>query len=109
MPVIVGLVVAVIFLVAFSGWFYHLVTGWKAYVLDDVLFRYRIVGVSLLSFLVMGGTFYGIALINECPNEERVGFFAGLKCKEYNKIKVNAERLFLSQDKSLEPNNETID
>lgn len=109
MPVIVGVVVAIIFLVAFSGWFYHLIIGWKGYVLDDILVKYRIAGVSLLSFLVMGGTFYGIALINECPNEEREGVFAGLKCEEYNKIKVNAEKLFPASDKALEENNEAVD
>lgn len=94
MPVVVGIVVAVIFLVAFSGWFYHLVTGWGEFVLDDVYFRYRIIGVSLISILVMSGTFYGIALINECPNENRVGIFAGLNCEQYTKIKVGTEKLF---------------
>ena len=109
MPVIVGVAVAIIFLVAFSGWFYHLIVGWKGFVLDDIIFRYRIVGVSLLSFLVMGGTFYGIALINECPNEEREGVFAGLSCKEYNKIKVSAEKLFPASNETLQENNETVD
>ena len=94
MPVIVGVVVAIIFIVGFSEWFYHLVAGWGEYVLDDVYFRYRIMGVSLLSMLVMSGTFYGMALINECPNEVREGLFASLNCEEYSKITVSAEKLF---------------
>ncbi len=94
MPVVVGIVVAIIFLVAFSEWFYHLVSGWGGYVLDDVYFRYRIVGVSLLSIMVMSGTFYSMALINECPNEVREGLFAKLNCEEYSKITVGAEKLF---------------
>jgi hypothetical protein len=87
-------VVAVIFLVAFSEWFYHIAAGLNAFVLDDVYFRYRIMGVSLLSMLVMSGTFYGMALINECPNEVREGLFAKLNCEEYSKITVGAEKLF---------------
>jgi len=94
MPVIVGIVVAIIFLVAFSEWFYHLVAGWGGYVLDDVYFRYRILWVSLLSMMVMSGTFYGMALVNECPNEVREGLFSKLNCEEYSKIKVGIETLF---------------
>ncbi|MFZ3069153.1 MAG: hypothetical protein WA052_02440 [Microgenomates group bacterium] len=102
MPVIVGIVVAVIFLVSFSEWFYHLVVGWEDFVLDDVYFRYRIVGVSLLSILVMSGTFYGMALINECPNETREGLFAKLNCEEYSKIVVGTEKILMKVEKPLE-------
>ena len=96
MPVAVGIIVAIIFLVAFSEWFYHMVAGWKNFVLDDLYFLYRIAGVSLLSILVMSGTFYGMALINECQNENREGIFANLNCEEYSKIKVGTEELFLT-------------
>lgn len=108
MPVAVGIIVAIIFMVAFSGWFYHLVVGWQDFVLDDVMFRYRIAGVSLLSILVMSGTFYGVALVNECPNEERAGIFAKLNCSEYSKIKVDVEKLFPASDKPLQENDKTI-
>lgn len=101
MPIAVGIIVAVIFLIAFSEWFYHLVTGWGEFVLDDVYFRYRIVGVSLLSVFVMGVTFYGMALINECPNEKKEGLFAGLNCEQYFKIKAGTEKAFLKIDKSI--------
>lgn len=96
MPVIVGVVVTIIFLVAFSEWFYHMVTGWKEVVLDDIYFHYRIAGVSLLSILIMSGTFYGLALVNECPNENREGIFAKLNCEDFSKIKVETERLFFA-------------
>ena len=98
MPIVVGVVVAVIFLVAFSQWFYHLVIGWQNFVLDDVYFKYRIAGVSLLSILVMSGTFFGMAMISECPNTERQGIFAKLDCENYTKIKVETERLFSTGD-----------
>jgi hypothetical protein len=99
MPVIVGIVVAIIFLVAFSEWFYHIAAGLDAFVLDDVYFRYRIVGVSLLSMLVMSGTFYGMALVNECPNEVREGLFAKLNCEEYSKIMVGVDKALMVVEK----------
>jgi len=102
MPVIVGIVVAVLFLVAFSEWFYHLASGWGNYVLDDVYFRYRIMGVSLFSILIMSGTFYGMALINECPNEEREGIFAKLNCDDYAKIMVRTEKILMRAEAPLE-------
>lgn len=94
MPVIVGIIVAIIFLVAFSEWFYHLVEGWKEIVIDDVYYSYRIVGVSLFSMLVIGSTFFGMAIITECPNETREGIFAKLNCEEYLRIKVGTEKIF---------------
>lgn len=102
MPVIVGVIVALIFIVAFSEWFYNLVTGWKEFVLDDVYFRYRIMGISLLSMLIMGGTFYGLALYNECPNEEREGLFAKLNCEDYAKIKAGTEKIMMKIEKPTE-------
>lgn len=96
MPIVVGIVVAIIFLIAFSEWFFHLVVGWRELVLDDIYFRYRIAGVSLLSILVISGTFYGMALVSECPNEVREGLFAKLNCEEYSKIKIETEKLFFA-------------
>lgn len=89
MPVIVGILVAIIFLIAFSEWFYHLVTGWKEIVLDDIYFLYRIAGVSLFSIFVMSATFYGMALFNECDSKTREGIFAKLNCEEFSKIKAD--------------------
>jgi len=102
MPVIVGIVVAIIFLVAFSEWFYHLITGWKEFVLDDVYFIYRIAGVSLFSIMIMSGTFYGMAYFNECPNENRVGLFAKLNCKDYEKIMAGTDKVMMTIGKSIE-------
>lgn len=102
MPIAVGILVAVIFLIAFSEWFYNLIIGWREYVLDDIYFRYRIVGVSLLSMMIISGTFFGMALVNECPNEERVGLFAKLDCEEYEKIVVGAEKMLLKAGEYIE-------
>ena len=99
MPVIVGIVVAVIFLIAFSEWFYHMIVGWGDIVLDDVYFRYRIAGVSVLSILVMSGTFYGMAYFNECPNETREGIFAKMNCESYTKIMAGTDAVMVSVGK----------
>lgn len=94
MPVIVGIIVAIIFLVAFSEWFYHLVGGWRELVIDDKYFNYRILGASVFSMIVISSTFFGMALITECPNETRSGVFAKLRCDEYLKIKTGTDNLF---------------
>ena len=101
MPVAVGVIVAILFLVAFSEWFYHLVKGWEEIVLDDVYFKYRIAGVTLFSFFIISATFFGMALINECPNQTKEGPFANLRCDEYLKIKTGTDRLFASSQKPL--------
>ena len=41
MPVIVGVILALIFIVAFSGWFFHLASGWNQFVLDDIYFKFN--------------------------------------------------------------------
>ena len=102
MPVIVGIVVAIIFLVAFSEWFYHLITGWSEFVLDDIYFRYRIAGISLLSIVIMSGTFFEMAYFNECPNENRVGVFAKMNCGAYAKIMAETDALMIQIEKPTE-------
>lgn len=97
MPIIVGIILSIIFLIAFSEWAYHMVTGWGELVLDDVYFRYRIIGVSLFSIILISATFYVMALVNECPNEEREGLMAGLQCEEYFKIKAGTDKVFANK------------
>lgn len=94
MPVGVGILVAIIFLVAFSEWFFHLVEGWGEIVIDDVYFKYRIIGVTILSIVIISTTFMGMAYVTECPNETREGFFAKLNCEEYLKIKASTDKIF---------------
>ena len=102
MPVIVGVMLAIVFLVSFSEWFYHMVTGWGEIVVDDVYFKYRIIGVTLFSFLIIGLTFFTMAMITECPNEEREGVFAGLRCEEYLKLKAGTEKIFAKPSEEAE-------
>lgn len=94
MPVLVGIIVSIIFLVSFSGWFYHLAEGWGEIVIDDVYFRYRMLGASLLSFVVIVSTFFGMAIVTECPNKEREGVFENLRCEEYLQLKAGTDKIF---------------
>lgn len=102
MPIIVGVILALMALVTFSGWFYEYATGMRELVLDDRFFNYRIVATTIVSMLFMVMIFFVIATINECPNQTREGIFAGLKCEGYLKIKASADELF-------KPKNEAID
>jgi hypothetical protein len=102
MPVMVGVILVIVFLVGFSEWFYGLAGGIKSLVLDDVLYLYRIVGVSLVSILFMAGIFMAIAYVNECPNEEREGVFAGLQCEKYLSIRAATEQVFQGDNKIVD-------
>lgn len=102
MPVIVGVVIAVILLISFSGWFYHLVEGWNDFVLDDVYFWYRIMGATALSFTIMSLTFFGLAYASECPSENKTALAAHLNCEAYTKLTTNAEEVF-KKNKPVEP------
>lgn len=89
MPVIVGIILAIIFLIVFSEWFYHMFAGWREIVIDDKFFNLRIVGASIVSILVLVISFVGMAYVTECPREEKPEIFERLNCEAYNKIKVN--------------------
>ena len=109
MPVVVGVIVAIILLVAFSGWFFNLVQGWKEFILDDVYFWYRVGSASALSITIMTLTFFGMAYAYECPDENQpagTGLAAKLNCSTFNKIKVSAEDVFKKPQPKEEP---TID
>lgn len=88
MPVFVGVILALIVLVSFSGWFYNLISGWNDYILDDVYFKYRIGFASLVTILVISGTFIGMSYALECPDQSSEGIIPGLSCEKYNSIKT---------------------
>jgi|CXWL01.1.fsa_nt_gi hypothetical protein len=102
MPVVVGIILSVMFLVTLSGWFYNFATGMREAVLDDKFFNLRIVWASLVSVAFFVGVFFIISIVNECPNEKREGIFAGLNCEEYSKLKASTNLLF-------KPNNKAVD
>lgn len=98
MPVVVGVIVSLIILISFSGWFYHLVEGWHEYVIDDVYFWYRIAGATVLSFTIMTLTFLTLAYASECPGEKKSGLSEHLNCIAYSKIVISAEDVFKKKE-----------
>jgi len=103
MPIIVGVFIAIAFLVAFSEWFYGVTQGIKNTVPEDEHYTKRVVKASIVSIVLMIIAFLGIAVISECPNSykdrAREGAFANLRCEEYSKIKNLSDKLFQrSQD-----------
>lgn len=96
MPVIVGLLLTVMFLISFSQWFYSLFKGWREIIIDDMFLIYRIVGATILSVGIMFAGFWIIATVNECKEieVEREGIFKQLNCKEYWEIRTGAKGLF---------------
>jgi len=105
-PIIIGVIIAVMALVTFSGWFYELASGMGEFVLDDQFFNYRIGAATLFSIIFMVGVFWVISLVNECPKEKKEGIFAGLNCDSYLKMKATADEVFKPKDKAV---NETLD
>ena len=96
MPIVVGVILGIALLVAFSEWFYHIVIGWREVVLDDKYYGIRMVSVALLSFFIISATFLVSAYVTGCPNQETEGLFSTLKCDEYLNIQAGAEGLFKS-------------
>jgi hypothetical protein len=93
MPVIVGIVLAIISLVVFSEWFYHNFVGWKEVIIDDQFFNLRIFGATVVSIFIFFVSFMGAAYVTKCPNEDRTGIFEKLNCEEYYKIKTQTDTL----------------
>ncbi len=98
MPIWVGLVLVIIALTVFSGWFLNLAGGLRELVLDDQLFGVRIAMASVLSFLLFIGSFWVIAMVNECKSLSPEGIFANLNCEEYSKLSTGLEGLFNKAD-----------
>lgn len=101
MPIVVGLVVMISFVVSFSEWFYQLVRGLKTAVLDDMLYVYRIFFASMVSIAIIIAVFVGISIVNECPSSHREGWFATMRCDEYLSIKAAADNVFQIKNKAI--------
>lgn len=98
LPVWVGVILTIMALVTFSGWFYESVAALRELVLDDQFFAYRIASASLISMVILVAAFWGIATINECQSETREGIFANLRCEEYLNLRTAAEQIFERQE-----------
>jgi len=84
--IIVGVLIGLMFLVAFSSWFYHVVVGINALIIEDVFVGYRIFGWGIGALVFMAMIFWLNALVAECPTpeSEREGIFVYLDCRVYD-------------------------
>lgn len=103
-PVIVGVMIALMFLVIFSEWFYNLSKGLSEVVIDDQFYGFRVFVASLLSIGFVVGMFFLISVVNKCPkeSEERVGIFSSLNCDGYLELKAATEIIFKAKDQGID-------
>ena len=110
MPVVVGVILAVIILISFTGWFTQMFVGWQEYIVDDTFFGYRIAIATIFSIVIISATFLGMAYAYECPGEkltEQKTILSGLKCEAYLKIRTGAEELFKKEVETVTPGSTT--
>jgi hypothetical protein len=84
--VIVGVIIALMFLVSFTTWFFHLFAGVDALAGGGPTRGFKLVTWTFWGLLFMGSIFWGNAMINECPTPEelREGVFVYLDCTVYD-------------------------
>lgn len=92
--IVVGVIITLMFLVSFTEWFYHVVVGFNEVALRDIFFSYRIAAWVIAGVTFMGGTFWTLALTNECPllEKERPGVFKYMNCDVYWEMRSFVER-----------------
>lgn len=83
--VITGVIIALMFLVSFSQWFYELIAGFNAAVTRDIYVAYRTSLWVVGGILFMIGVFWVLAIVQECPdlNGDKPGVFAFMDCRVY--------------------------
>ncbi len=115
--IIVGVIIALMFLVSFTEWFYHLLVGVNETLVKDVFLAYRIGSYIVMSLIFMVGVFWILSLNSECPlmEKEKPGIFRYMNCDGYWEARSGVERKpasGLSQeaiDKATERNDEAED
>lgn len=87
--VVVGVIIAVMFLVSFTEWFYHLALGLNEAVVRDVFWAYRIGTWVVGGLLFMGAVFWVLALNTECPllEKDKPGIFKYMDCDVYWQVR----------------------
>lgn len=90
--IIVGVLIALMFLVSFSEWFYHVAAGIDSLLVKDLYVYYRLslwIGGSLLFMAIV---FWTLAMVKECPTlSEKKGVFRYLNCQAYWEVRGSLE------------------
>lgn len=83
--VVVGIIIAIMFLTSFTEWFYHLIAGTNALIAEDSFVGYSIFRFGLSGMLFIVGMFWILAMFYECPTpeEDREGVFVYMDCSLY--------------------------
>lgn len=73
--IITGVLIAFMFLVSFTQWFYQLVTGLDRVIVNDIFVVYRAITWGLVSIVFMVGFFFNVgdgARMSKSRTERRV-------------------------------------
>ena len=83
-----GVILAIMFLAAFSEWFVHLVMGVYELIPSGYQFYSQIVSWLIISVVFMAVVFFTLAVVYECPKgEKREGVFALMDCSVYWRLR----------------------
>lgn len=104
--VVVGVIIAIMFLTSFTEWFYHIVAGANALVINDSFAGYNIFKLGMSGMMFMVGMVWVLAMFYECPTpeEEREGVFVYMDCTLYSWVKSTPVGAYIPQ-----PVDETLD
>lgn len=104
--VVVGVIIALMFLTAFTEWFYHLIAGANALIVEDSFVGFRIFKMGMSSVLFMAALLWVLAMFYECPTpeEEREGIFAYMDCTLYGWVKKSPLGAYIPK-----PTDESVD
>lgn len=86
--IIVGVILALMFLVAFSEWFFHLATGVNELIPSGFNYYFRLAKWIGGAALLMTMVFVSLSVVYECPKGgDREGLFALIDCTAYWEVR----------------------
>lgn len=91
---IVGVILAVVFLVSFSEWFYHLVKGANELIPSGYGFYFNVFKFMAGGLSFMAVVFWSLSMVYECPKPNREGIFEYMDCRVYYQAKARTQGLF---------------
>ena len=86
--IIVGVILALMFLVAFSEWFFHLTSSVNQLIPSGFGFYSRLIKWSLGGLFFMAMVFWVLSMAYECPKgDRREGAFTVMDCTVYWEVR----------------------
>lgn len=81
-----GVILALVFLVSFTEWFYHLIVGVNQLIPSGYGFYFNVAKFTAGGVSFMAMVFWSLSMVYECPKETREGIFTYLDCTVYDKM-----------------------